>query len=139
MRVAKLELKKGNSVKLESEGELLHHAHLLLETPVNTDSDCCPKETYRRIRIESTRRPLQMFLNVINRYYSRCKRRYIRYEDAIIDPLTVRLEPRLLEGSYKAVIDHYYSNIPLLTMPGDEILMSFYSHSPFTVRVEVDW
>jgi predicted metallopeptidase len=137
MQVSKLTLEKGVVATLNSGGELLHSVHVLFHVPA-TQTGCCPDERYRRIAIESTT-PLLMYMSIkTDDKYRKCKRRYIEYADKILDPLVPRFEQMALENQFKAVVS-YISHIPLLTLPGDEILMSFYAHKPFTVKVRVDW
>jgi len=140
MQVAKLMLEKGVNANLSSVGEVLHRAHVLFYVPAQPEkSQCCPEEQYRRIAVESSIRPLTAFLSVKSSdKYKKCKREYIQYGDKLLDPLVPRIEQSTFEDQYKAVLS-YISHIPLLTLPGDEILMSFYSRQPFTVKVRVDW
>jgi hypothetical protein len=141
MHVAKYILEKGVSVTLNSEGELTHHAHVLFYVPPWSDvSACCPEERYRRLAIETSVRPLITYISIkTDSKYARCKRAYIEYGDRLLDVLIPQIEQRMFENSYRAVLDGYIAHIPLLTLPNDEILMSFYAKRPFTVVVRVEW
>jgi hypothetical protein len=140
MQVTKLILEKGVSATLKSEGELLHSVHVMFYVPESDINECCPKERYRRIAVE-TEPPIRltMYMGIKNaRYSKRCRREYIQYGDRLLDVLVPEIEKMTFENMFKTTLDHI-GHIPPLVLPGDEILMSFYAHQPFQVTLRVDW
>ena len=138
MQITKLMLEKGVSATLKSEGELLHSAHVMFSAESSDTKECCPEERYRRIAVDSSIRGLIMYIGIKNDGYKKCKRQYIQYGDRLLDVLVPKIEQMAFEDQFKTTLS-YISHIPLLVLPGDKILMSFYARQPFQVTLRVDW